>query len=178
VDDDFIEGSETVVLTISAGISYILGTPKAATVTIHDNDFPPVVTVAATTAGASEDGPTPGVFTFTRTGKTTSSLTIKFAVSGTATPGTDYTSITTSVTIPTGSATATKTVTPIDDPDPEKNETVVVVITPDAAYDLGASSRATVTIDRSDARSSGGGGGGCGLLGVEVLSLLWWRRRR
>jgi hypothetical protein len=82
VDDDFIEGSETVVLTISAGISYTVGTPKAATVTIHDNDFPPVVTVAATTAGASEDGADAGVFTFTRTGKTTSSLTIKFAVAG------------------------------------------------------------------------------------------------
>jgi len=178
LDDDFIEGSETVVLTISAGISYTLGTPKAATVTIHDNDFPPVVTVAATTAGASEVGPTPGVFTFTRTGKTTSSLTIKFAVGGTATAGADYTSITTSVTIPSGSATATKTVTPIDDPDPEKNETVVVEITPDAAYDLGASSKATVTIEKSDRRSSGGSGGGCGLLGLEVLALLWWRRRR
>lgn len=178
VDDGAIEGSETVILTISAGISYTLGTPKAATVTIHDNDFPPVVTVAATTAGASEEGPTPGVFTFTRTGNTSAALTVKFALAGTATAGTDYTSITTSVTIPSGSATATKTVMPIDDPDREKSETVVAELVADPAYDLGASSKATVTIQSNDVRKSSGGGGGCGLLGLEALALLLWRRRR
>jgi len=178
VDDGAIEGSETVILTVAAGISYTLGTPKAATVTIHDNDFPPVVTVAATTAGAAEEGPTPGVFTFTRTGNTSASLTVKLEVSGTATGGTDFASIGTSVTIPAGSASATKTVTPVDDTDVERDETVIVKLVADPAYDLGASSSATITIDENDKRHKSSGGGGCGLLGLELLALLVWRRRR
>jgi MYXO-CTERM domain-containing protein len=155
-------------------------------VTIHDNDFPPVVTVAATTAGAAEEGLAPGTFTFTRTGSDTSaSLTVKFAVSGTATSGTDYASIGTSVTIPAGSASATKTVTPIEDTDVEGDETVLVTLVADAGYDIGAASSATVTIAENDvppppppSTGGGGGGGGCGLLGLEVLILLAWRRRR
>lgn len=179
VDDGLIEGSETVVLTIATGISYTVGSAKAATVTIHDNDFPPVVTVAATTGDASEEGPTPGVFTFTRTGSTSGSLTVKFAVSGSATAVDDYVSIATSVTIPAGSASATKTVMPVDDTKREKNETVVVDLIADyPAYDLGASSKATVTIVANDRRSGSSGSGGCGLLGLEILALLWWRRRR
>ncbi|HVE40579.1 MAG TPA: S8 family serine peptidase [Planctomycetota bacterium] len=186
VDDGIIEGSETVILTLAAGISYSVGTPKTATVTIHDNDFPPVVTVAATTAGAAEEGLAPGTFTFTRTGSDTSaSLTVKFAVSGTATSGTDYASIGTSVTIPAGSASATKTVTPIEDTDVEGDETVLVTLVADAGYDIGAASSATVTIAENDvppppppSTGGGGGGGGCGLLGLEVLILLAWRRRR
>jgi thermitase len=179
VDDDVIEGSETVVLTISSGISYTLGTPKTATVTIHDNDFPPVVTVVATTAGAAEAGPTPGVFTFTRTGKTTASLTVKFTIAGTATAGADYTSITPSVTIPAGSASATRTVMPVDDTDVETDETVIIALVADPAYDIGASSKATVTIEDNEPHPHhSSGGGGCGLLGLEILALLWWRRRR
>ncbi len=186
VDDGIIEGSESVVLTIAAGISYSLGTPKTATVTIHDNDFPPVVTVAATTAGAAEEGPTAGIFTFTRsTNNTSASLTVKFTVSGTATSPDDYPSIGSSVTIPAGSTSATKTVTPVDDTEIEGDETVLVAIVADAAYDIGAASSATVTIAENDApppspASTGGGGGGgrCGLLGLEILILLAWRRRR
>jgi thermitase len=185
VDDGIIEGSETVVLTLAAGISYSVGTAKAATVTIHDNDFPPVVTVAATTAAAAEEGATPGTFTFTRTGNMSASLTVKFAVTGSATAPADYAGIGTSVSIPAGSASATKTVTPIDDTDVEGDETVIVTLVADPAYDLGASSSATVTIAENDvpppapaSTGGGGGGGGCGLLGLEILVLLAWRRRR
>ena len=186
VDDGFIEGSETVILTIGPGVGYTVGTPKAATVTIHDNDFPPVVTVAATTAAAAEEGPTAGVFTFTRTGNTSASLTVKFAVSGSATVGPDFASFGSSVTIPAGSASATKTVMPVDDTDYEGDETVVVDLVADPAYDLGAATSAIVMIAENDAPPSppagpsggGGGGGRCGLLGLEILALLWWRRRR
>ncbi len=38
IDDDLIEGDETVVLTISADAAYVIGTPAAATLVILDND--------------------------------------------------------------------------------------------------------------------------------------------
>src|SRR5439155_5115491 len=72
----------------------------------------PTVTVTATDANASEAGADPGVFTITRTGSNTASLTVNFALSGTAANGTDYNSLGSSVTIPAGAGTATVTVTP------------------------------------------------------------------
>jgi len=38
VDDIAVEGPETVILTINASASYIVGAPATATVTITDND--------------------------------------------------------------------------------------------------------------------------------------------
>ena len=112
---------------------------------------PPTVTVSATDATATEPSTNTtatdkGTFTFTRTGDTTAALTVKFAVSGTATSGTDYTSIGTSVTIAAGSKTATKTVTPKYDTLNEGNETVIVTLATDSAYTIGTPKSATVTI--------------------------------
>ncbi|OBQ14897.1 MAG: hypothetical protein AN481_20060, partial [Aphanizomenon flos-aquae LD13] len=81
----------------------------SAIVNIADND-PPQVSVVATDANAAETLlgtiPNPGQYTLTRTGPTTSSLTVNVALSGTATNGTDYTIIPTTVTFAAGSSTA------------------------------------------------------------------------
>jgi hypothetical protein len=50
-----------------------------------------------------------------RDGPTSDSLTVYFSTGGTATSGSDYSSIGGSVTIPAGSSSTTITVTPIDD---------------------------------------------------------------
>src|SRR5439155_3735305 len=63
IDDTLVEGSETVVLTLSSSANYSIGSPNNATVTIADNDSAPTlpaVTVNATTPNASETGPTAG----------------------------------------------------------------------------------------------------------------------
>ncbi len=108
------------------------------------------VTVTANDPTATEAGPTTGQFTVTRTGSTTSALTVYFAVSGTATSGSDYNSIGTSVTIPAGSASATITVTPINDTLVESDETVIVTLSANSAYTIGTPSSATVTITSDD----------------------------
>ena len=110
----------------------------------------PTVTIVATDSTATEAGPTTGQFTITRTGATTSALTVYYGVSGTATSGSDYNSIGTSVTIPVGSSTATITVTPINDTAVESDETVVVTLSSNAAYKVGSPSSATVTIISDD----------------------------
>jgi hypothetical protein len=109
----------------------------------------PAISVAATTANAAE-GTASGVFTFTRTGSTNSALTVNFTASGTATAGSDYTSLGASVTIPAGVTTKTLTVSPIDDAQSESSETVVLTLASGAGYTNGTPNVATVTIADND----------------------------
>ena len=154
VDDNEVEGDETIVLTIATDPAYDVGSPATATVTIADNDQPPpekpTVTVAATDANAAEQGTDPGTFTASRTGSTAAALTVHYSLSGSAANGIDYQSLPTSVTIPAGAASANITVRPIDDTQVEGNETVLLTLTADAAYNVGSPDSATVTITDND----------------------------
>jgi PKD repeat protein len=149
-----VESSETVVLTLASDAAYDIGSPNNATITIADNDQPPpqkpTVTVVATDANAAEAGRDTGTFTVSRTGSTAAALTVKYALTGTAVNGTDYDSLSGSVTIPAGASSATVTVRPIDDTAVEGSETVVLTIASDAAYDIGSPNNATVTIADND----------------------------
>ena len=81
VNDTAVESNETVVVTLSANAAYTVGSPSSATVTITSDDVAtlPTVTITANDATATEAGPTTGQFTVTRTGSTTSALTVYFA---------------------------------------------------------------------------------------------------
>ncbi|MBD2569107.1 Calx-beta domain-containing protein [Anabaena lutea] len=157
-DDTAIEGNETVIVTLASGTSYILGTAKAATVNLVDNDsstnVKPTITISATDANAGETltGQTanPGKFTLTRTGSTASSLTVNYSVAGTATNGTDYNNLSGTATFSAGASTALINVNSIDDSLVEGNETVIVTLSSNAAYNLGAVKTATVTIADND----------------------------
>jgi PKD repeat protein len=149
IDDTDYEGDETVTLTLSAGISYTLGTAKSATLTIVDNDLP-VVTIVATDPTASEPGTDTGTFTVSRTGITKAALAVKYTAAGTATKGTDYQSLTGTVSIPIGASSATVKVTPIDDTEFDGNETVVLTLSANSAYTVGSPNTAAVTITDND----------------------------
>jgi hypothetical protein len=110
----------------------------------------PTVTVAATDPTATEAGVTTGMFAVSRTGSTAAALTVNYTVSGTATPGADYTTLTGSLTIPAAAASATITVTPINDTAIEVNEAVVVSLGPDGAYVVGAPGSGMVSIVSDD----------------------------
>jgi PKD repeat protein len=155
IDDAEVEGDETVVVTLVAGPGYSVGSPNSAIVTIHDNDQPPpsqpTVTVVAADADASEQGSDPGTFAISRTGSTESALTVNYSLSGTAVNGTDYEPLPASVIIAAGTSSATVTVSPIDDTLVEGDETVVLTVSPDAAYTIGSPANATVTLHDNDA---------------------------
>jgi subtilase family serine protease/subtilisin family serine protease len=106
----------------------------------------PTVTVVASSPTAQEAGTVPGVLTVTRTGPVAAELTVRYTVGGSATPGADYTALLGSVTIPAQATTATIVVIPADDPEVELDETVVVSLSVDDAYIVGAPGRATVTL--------------------------------
>jgi hypothetical protein len=151
LDETLVESNETVVVTLAAGTGYVIGSPSNATVTIQDDDAT-TITVAATDqlAGEPGTGHSTGTFTFTRTGFTGGALTVNFTVGGTATSGSDYTSIGTNVTFVAGSSTAAKTVSVLDDTGVETNETVIVTLAAKAGYVIGLPSSATVTIQSDD----------------------------
>jgi len=106
----------------------------------------PTLTVVATAPNAAEAGPVPGVFTITRAGDATAALTVNYSLGGTASNGTDYNLLGTSVLIPAGAGAATVTVTPINDFLVESNETVLLILSSNALYTVGTPNNATVTI--------------------------------
>ena len=110
----------------------------------------PTVTIQATDNTASEPGSNTGTFTVTRTGATTTSLTVHYTVGGTATSGTDYNALSGMVNIPAGKSSASITVKPKDDHKHESTETVIATLSSNTAYIIGTPSSATVNILDND----------------------------
>src|SRR5439155_22561487 len=112
------------------------------------------VTVTAPDPNASEAGPDPGLFEIRRSGPTNYALSVFYQVSGTASNGIDYQSLSGPVVIPQGSLTAWIVVAPIDDAVVEGPETVVLEIAPSpllcpapaCGYDIGSTSNARVVV--------------------------------
>ncbi len=158
--DTAVEPDETVVLTVTSGTGYVVGSPSSAIGAITNDDAD--VSVAVSPASVPEDGATNLVYTFTRVGDTTNSLTVNFSVGGTASFGvspndytqtgaTSFTPPTGSVTFGAGNSTATVTVDPETDTTIEADETVILTVTSGAGYNVSSPSSATGTITNDDA---------------------------
>ena len=150
IDDTVVEPPETVVLSVVAGTGYTVGSPSSATVTITSDDGATSVSIVATDPDAAESPINTGQFTLTRTGSTAAALTVTLSRSGTATNGSDYSSISTSQTFAINQSTRVVTVTPIDDTVVEPPETVVLSVVAGTGYTVGTPSSATVTISSDD----------------------------
>jgi uncharacterized repeat protein (TIGR01451 family) len=118
-----------------------------ANITVSPSGLP-TVSIVATLPSASEVGPVNGVFTITRGagGNPAAPLNVTFSVAGTAINGGDYLGIFGAVTIQANQTTATVTIVPILDALVEGDETVILTITPAAAYVVGTPATAMVTI--------------------------------
>ena len=109
---------------------------------VASGDTLPAVSLTLSPTTVTEDGSTNLVYTFTRTGPTTTPLTINYLVSGTASigdfngsgaiggdfTGIEVTSTLKELTFAAGSSTATVTVDPTPDPLNEPDETVILTI--------------------------------------------------
>lgn len=104
----------------------------------------PAVSVAVA-SDAAEDG-TDGTLEFTRSGDTSSGLTATYDVSGSATPGTDYTALPGSVSFPAGVDTVDVPVHALKDTLEEDDETVIATITGDGTTYSGVGGSATLTV--------------------------------
>ncbi|WP_396754587.1 beta strand repeat-containing protein [Microcystis aeruginosa] len=150
--DTIVESNETVALTLAAGTGYTVGTTTPVTGTIND-DEPPIINLAVSPASVTEDGTTNLIYTFTRSGLTTNSLTVNYTLGGTATLNTDYTRTGTNntVTFAAGSSTATVTVDPTPDTIVESNETVILTLAAGTGYTVGTTTPVTGTITNASA---------------------------
>jgi hypothetical protein len=150
IPDNVAEGNESVVVTLQPDAAYSLAPPKdQATVTILDSSN--TVSIAAKKPNASEvSGTTKGMgqFVLTRTGGSfLNQLHVTLIITGTATNGTDYTTISTTATFLPNQRTTTINITPIDDSTIEGPETVILQVQSGSSYSVNSlASQATVTI--------------------------------
>jgi hypothetical protein len=145
LDDNLAEGDETVIGMLTPSPLAVLPNYRIdpvnnqARVVIHDNDADPpgvpVVSIRATQPNTAEPCPVclvaPGVFTISRTGSTEHSLFVLLTARGTATPGTDYRELPSSIEIPAGRESVEVLVLPNDDRLLEGDETVIAILLPD-----------------------------------------------
>jgi hypothetical protein len=109
------------------------------------------VSVAASTSPALEEGSSAGVITVTRTPEEISQpLTVFYTISGSATNGVDYETITNQVIIPANETSADITITPIDDNEVEPVEKVVVTVQGSGGYSVGFPLSATVFVEDNE----------------------------
>jgi hypothetical protein len=151
IDDDQIEGDETIVAVIDDPRPHAIpyrhfNTSDRATVEIRDNDGPPplpVVTVRAEGFPALTGEPCPVCFvapvqvTLARSGPLDHALSVGLDFRGTATPGVDYVAPVDPFVIPAGKASASLLLMPLDDLVPEGPEIVEISLRPSAHYASG-----------------------------------------
>jgi Ca2+-binding RTX toxin-like protein len=159
--DSTVEADETVRLTLKSGTDYTVGTTAAVIGTINNDDTAvvvPNITLAVTPTSVTEDGAANLVYTFTRTGATTSALTVNYGVDGTAGLTSDYTqtgaaSFTNTagtVTFAVGATTAKVTIDPKADTTVEANETVRLTLASGTGYTVGTTGAVIGTINNDD----------------------------
>lgn len=109
----------------------------------------PTLSLAATQPNATVFGPTPGQFTVTRTGNTSTSLTVSYSIAsiaGSAIANTDYTALSGTLTIPSGQSSAVIPVNPIANNRATSSPTVQLTLNDDPGYFVDSPGTATVTI--------------------------------
>jgi hypothetical protein len=95
-----------------------------------------------------------GQFEISRAVATASDLEVQFAIGGDAVNGIDYFAIPSSITIPANSNSVSLLVVPTGSTLAVDPSTVVVSLLPDASYQLGNSTNATVTVIQYESQPS------------------------
>jgi uncharacterized protein YkwD len=153
--DTTIEANESVRLTLATGTGYTIATTSAVVGTILNDDWPMITLAVAPSTGVSEDGTNNLIYTFSRTGATTTALTVNYTVGGSATLGTDFTGIaatpvTKTVSFAAGSATAIVTVDPTADNIIEPDETISLRLAAGTGYGISTTNAVTSRITNDD----------------------------
>ncbi|RZJ99203.1 MAG: tandem-95 repeat protein, partial [Novosphingobium sp.] len=128
-NDNLVEPGETltgIISNVTGGLVTIA--TNSATLTITDNDTS-IANITPRSSG-NENGPVDGAFTVTLSNPSSTPTTITYTLSGTATEGTDYSTITSrTITIPAGELTGIITIPVLSDVLVEGTETVIATLT-------------------------------------------------
>ncbi len=148
IGDTIEEIDETFKVNLSNAINAKLSpTNSSVTGTILNDDTP--VSLAVTDANAAETNTDPGQFVITRGGDLTKEQKVRYKLSGKATNGKDYQSLTETAIFAAGVSKAVIDIKPIDDKIYEGSEAVTLTISTDD-YIVTGTNTATVTIADND----------------------------
>ncbi|MBD1211994.1 MAG: hypothetical protein H9534_04400 [Dolichospermum circinale Clear-D4] len=151
--DSLFEANETFFVNLSNATNASIADAQAQGTITNDDVALPTITLAVSPTSVSEDGTTNLVYTFTRTGATTSALTVNYGITGTAN-STDYTGATPgtgkTITFAAGASTATLTIDPTADTIVESNETVALTLATGTGYNIGTTTAVIGTITNDD----------------------------
>ena len=112
----------------------------------------PTVTIAAGGNGMAVEGGAKGKVIITRTGDTSTALTVNYKAKGPAKAGVDYKALSGSVTLPVGAATAKIKIKPISGSPDHGTLKIKLVLKPaaDGSYEVGSPSRANILLIEND----------------------------
>ncbi len=144
IPDLYLEGNETVSVTIEPDAAYRIGNPRAEFI-IGDNDLPTVI-VTATDPVASETGTDTATVVFTRIGDLTRDLTVNYLAGGSAVSGRDYRSLPGQIVIPAGQPTVSLTIQPRNNGLNDGGNTLDIILSDSPLYNVGVPGVATVFI--------------------------------
>ncbi|MFN9616251.1 MAG: Calx-beta domain-containing protein, partial [Dolichospermum sp.] len=151
--DSLFEANETFFVNLSNATNASIADAQAQGTITNDDVALPTITLAVSPSSVTEDGTTNLIYTFTRTGATTNTLTVNYSIAGTAN-STDYTGATPgtgkTITFAAGASTATLTIDPTADTIVESNETVALTLATGTGYTIGTTTAVTGTITNDD----------------------------
>ncbi len=114
--------------------------------TIAAQTFPEVTVLETNPITSEGDHTNPARLTLVRSGFTTSSLAVNLLMGGTATPGTDYLPIPSSITIPAGQASYEIAIFPYEGSLAEGTETIIVTVETGTGYTVANPATATAKV--------------------------------
>ncbi len=146
-DDNTDEPNATLTLTLADGAAYDLGSDRAATLTVQDNDDTPELTVAD--AAAAEDADL--VFAINLDPASSGTVTVNYAITPNTAQAADYTGTTSGkVTFAPGDTSKNVTLELVDDTTDEPEETVTLTLSGLTGTASIADGTATGTITDND----------------------------
>ena len=149
------EPNETVILTVTSGTGYTVGSPSAATGTITDDDAMPTINIGDVTLPEGNSGPTNFLFLVTLTNPSSTDISVDyFTQNNTAAQPSDYTSTSGTVTFLAGETNKTITIPINGDTTYETNETFFVNLNNNSSNSTLGDSQGLGTITNDDAAPS------------------------
>ena len=158
--DGTIENDETIIASIvAAGPSLpgtgndgkvgISSTAGSAIFTIEDDDSPTAAFASATSSADEDDGTVTIAVNLSE--NAIMNTDVAYSVSGTAASATDFSALSNTLQITSGTKTANISIPIIDDNTDEPNETIVLTLDAGTGYEVGTPNVHTLTINDDDA---------------------------
>ncbi|MEA5575243.1 Calx-beta domain-containing protein [Anabaena sp. UHCC 0451] len=180
--DTTVEADENFTVTLSNPTNGATITTATAIGTIQNDDTSTLatITLASNYSGVSENGKADIVYTFTRTGATTSPLTVNFGIDGSATQITDYVAYNGlfpsakqgNITFNIGSTTAKLILVTVGDQLKEANKTINLTLASGVGYQVGTTAAVSSTIINDDGTLNQQGTSGSDYIEVGSTRIL------